>query len=378
MLDNMILRQLSDQLRDVVSYSQEINASSLNFDGIIEQWWENKKRFYPLFGHSLIYEYDEPISISYDTEMQHAMFQQFISIAVNYLDEHQDDEEREIWTNWMYDNRDGFFTNTVNKSLEGTEMKKGMKLLKAFKFFDFSEETIRHLQDVASQIIQKTKIEGKLCLSIHPLDYMSISDNNMNWRSCHALDGEYRSGNLSYMIDPSTIVCYVKSFNDTQLTRFPRGLLWNNKKWRVLLHVHEQSNIMYVNRQYPFASDNLIHTMMRLTPIYNLGFGRGFYYKDHGFRKVNDFELEQNYFVLSGHVADPAKLCAGDDKSLQYNDFIFSPSYTPQFIISGKFMFYGPSPEDAVVQIGKRVPCPCGCGNYLEDSDSFVCEKCRD
>lgn len=378
MLDSIDFRQLSDQLRDVVSYSQNISSNVLNFDEIIEQWWANKRRFYALFRDSLIYEYNEPISISYDAEMQNAMFSQFISIALNYLDANEEVDDLRLWEDWMYENRDGFFTNTVNRPLEGTDMKKGMKLLKAFKFFDFSDETIRHLQDVASQVIQKTKIEGKLCLSIHPLDYMSISDNNMNWRSCHALDGEYRSGNLSYMIDSSTIVCYVKSYSDTQLERFPQGLLWNNKKWRVLLHVHDKSNIMYVNRQYPFASDELIRTVMGTAPIYNLGFGRASYYKDRGFRKINDLELEQNYFVLAGHIADPTKLCAGDTSSLQYNDFIFSPSYTPQFILPDKLMFYGPSSEDAIVSIGKRVPCPCGCGNYLEDSDSFICEKCRD
>ena len=28
-------------------------------------------------------------------------------------------------------------------------------------------------------------------------DYLSLSENAFNWRSCHALDGEYRAGNLS-------------------------------------------------------------------------------------------------------------------------------------------------------------------------------------
>ena len=42
-------------------------------------------------------------------------------------------------------------------------------------------------------------MEGYLYLSIHPLDYLSISETNHGWRSCHALDGEYRNGNLSYL-----------------------------------------------------------------------------------------------------------------------------------------------------------------------------------
>ena len=47
-------------------------------------------------------------------------------------------------------------------------------------------------------ILQDVKVSGDLVLSVHPLDYLSISDNNHNWYSCHSLDGEYGAGNLGY------------------------------------------------------------------------------------------------------------------------------------------------------------------------------------
>ena len=119
--------------------------------------------------------------------------------------------------------REGFFTNRVINSTvtdNGDKIPKDMKLLKAFKFFESNKETLEALQAAASMIIQEDKVEGTLCLSVHPLDFLSASENNHNWRSCHALDGEYRAGNLSYMTDSCTIMCYLKSDKDEKLPKY--------------------------------------------------------------------------------------------------------------------------------------------------------------
>ena len=88
---------------------------------------------------------------------------------------------------------------------------------------------------------------------MHPLDFLSLSENNSNWRSCHALDGDYRAGNLNYMADDVTIVAYIKSSSgDEKLREFPKSVPWNNKKWRALLFINE--DVCYLGRQYPFAA----------------------------------------------------------------------------------------------------------------------------
>jgi hypothetical protein len=56
-----------------------------------------------------------------------------------------------------------------------------MKLAKAFKFFTDSKTVLYDLQNRASQIIQEDKVEGTLCLSVHPLDFLSSSMNTYNW-----------------------------------------------------------------------------------------------------------------------------------------------------------------------------------------------------
>ena len=126
--------------------------------------------------------------------------------------------------------------------------------MKALKFFIDNEGALRHYQDRISNIIQANSFSGILCLSIHPLDYLSSSENMSNWRSCHALDGEYAAGNLSYMTDPSTIICYLKSNdeNDVILPMFPPDVPWNSKKWRCLLHFSDDKDMMFMSKHYPF------------------------------------------------------------------------------------------------------------------------------
>ena len=130
-----------------------------------------------------------------------------------------------------------FFEHTYNsKKLPPLETLNGMKLLRAFKFFISDPDVLRDLQDKASMILQETKLSGYFYVSIHPLDYLSQSETTYNWRSCHALDGEYRAGTLSYMQDNVSLVCYIASDEKKQLPRFPAEVPWYSKKWRMMLH----------------------------------------------------------------------------------------------------------------------------------------------
>jgi hypothetical protein len=63
--------------------------------------------------------------------------------------------------------------------------------------------------------LQQNKITGRLCFSVHPLDFLSMSENNCGWRSCQALDGDFRAAALAYMIDSSTVVAYIEE-EDTE------------------------------------------------------------------------------------------------------------------------------------------------------------------
>jgi hypothetical protein len=83
------------------------------------------------------------------------------------------------------ENKDGFFSNVVVESFTapgGGKIPKGMKLVKAFKYFEDDRITLEEIQNRASMIIQEDKVEGHLCFSVHPLHFLSTSENTYNWR----------------------------------------------------------------------------------------------------------------------------------------------------------------------------------------------------
>ena len=61
---------------------------------------------------------------------------------------------------FISENKDGFFSNKVlnNYQHECITINQGMKLLKAFKFFEEDPVVLNKLQSAASMIIQENKI----------------------------------------------------------------------------------------------------------------------------------------------------------------------------------------------------------------------------
>ena len=105
-----------------------------------------------------------------------------------------------------------------------------------------------------SQVLNQKQIKGNLCLSIHPLDFITMSDNNCGWTSCMSWmeeAGDYRLGTIEMMNSPCVIVAYVES----KETMWTPGGEWNSKRWRQLYIVTRE--VILGNRQYPYISDEL-------------------------------------------------------------------------------------------------------------------------
>ena len=216
------LNEIKEKFKEIISYSQEIAQPKV--DKLFDLWLENKKSYIELFDGKLIYELPEPVSFEMTEKDKKSKFEDFLTSMDTYVNINDD------FIDFLEVERDGFFSNTVcgeYRTRTGEKIPKGMKLVKAFKYFIEDKELLTELQMEASRIIQKDKITGRLCFSVHPLDFLSSSENAHNWRSCHALDGEYRSGNLSYMVDSSTIIVYLKSDEDAVLPNFPPSIKWN-------------------------------------------------------------------------------------------------------------------------------------------------------
>lgn len=371
-------KEIKNQLKQVIEFSQGI--PKVNVDNIIDQWAEAKKDIIKAFGDQLIYELPYDVHFHLDEKARGKNLGEFISTISSVY--HND-----ALAEFITSNSDSFYDNIVTKVYEKDEVKIpcGMKLVKAFKFFESDEYLLEKFQIQASQIIQEDRIVGRLCFSVHPLDYMSISVNTYNWRSCHALDGEFRAGNLSYMLDKSTIVCYIKGADGAYLPMFPSTVPWNSKKWRVLLYLSEDWDMIFASKQYPFTSvgglDIVKTSLMHALGIKETEFSEWQNdYIDHIKRKNGDtYSLHHKYIPIYGRLHELMSVVTNGEKSLQFNDLISSSTYTEPYFMIKDNRFWWEIPEKIPkFVIGHKVPCVCCGENTLLDPDLMACRYCAE
>ena len=111
-----------------------------------------------------------------------------------------------------------------------------------------------------SLVLNQKKIKGELCLSIHPLDFLTMSDNDCGWTSCMSWMedfGDYRLGTIEMMNSSCVVIAYVEAKDKLWVC----GRDWSNKRWRQLYIVTPE--MILGNRQYPFESDILQGTVIR-------------------------------------------------------------------------------------------------------------------
>lgn len=131
------------------------------------------------------------------------------------------------------------------------------KIGRAYNLPQVEEFQISH-----SQFLNEKGLVGELCLSIHPLDYMTMSDNNCGWGSCMSWEdhGDYRQGTVEMMNSRCVVVAYLKSATDMNM---PGSGYWNSKRWRELFIVDEDfilgiKGYPYWNRELEVSAMNWI------------------------------------------------------------------------------------------------------------------------
>ena len=124
------------------------------------------------------------------------------------------------------------------------------KIADAYKLPHFEDFRLAH-----SQVLNQKKLKGTMCLSIHPLDYMTMSDNTYDWSSCMSWeeDGCYKQGTVEMMNSPMVIVAYLNGTDTMQMPGTEER--WNSKKWRQLFIVNP--NMIGNIKAYPYRNDEL-------------------------------------------------------------------------------------------------------------------------
>ena len=149
----------------------------------------------------------------------------------------------------------------------------GCKVSKALSKIanEFSIDTFEEFRIAHSMGLNDKKIAGKLCLSIHPNDYATMSDNGYDWDSCMSWDnsGGYCQGTVEMMNSPMVIVAYIEGEDDNF---YFGNKTWSNKKWRELFIVHPE--VITEIAAYPYFNSSITYQVLdwlKELAIKNLG-----------------------------------------------------------------------------------------------------------
>lgn len=372
---------LTEKLNAAIKYSQNY-PFDLDTTAIVNKWEKNKATLKEILG-GVRMRSSEPVELELGPQERRDLFEDFKNklLAKDFFF-----EDCQEFTDFLDRNYPSFFENRVSFPLANSEMKKDSKLIKSFKYFIKDDPTLlRFAQDLASEYIQRQKITGYLYLSIDPLDFLSSSENTYNWRSCHALDGDYRVGNLSYALDDKTIIAYIADEKETKLPCFPSSVPCHSKKWRMLFHLHPEEYFVYYGRQYPFFS----YDLLKKTYILFKSYLDKYFVENKGlmcnellapmhksfnsisFNTTQDYSLTSNYIAYYGQLHDLSRACANAPGAMNYNDIAFSTVYSP-------WISFSTWSGIKKMTIGESVPCAC-CGELnISSPDIFICEECKD
>lgn len=144
----------------------------------------------------------------------------------------------------------------VFKITYGTKI---MKILRRLSKAANVEDVFEQIRIAQSQILNEAYISATLCLSIHPVDYLTASLNNNDWTSCmNWEEGDYRRGVVEMMNSSYVIVAYLESSSQELTFRDNNNnktYTWNSKKWREFFIVSPEG--IFGIKGYPFWSRQL-------------------------------------------------------------------------------------------------------------------------
>lgn len=244
---------------------------------ILAEWDLAKEKLFHLFGDKFIitknikyYKSDNDLrqlmyeNVVKDNDLRHAMVRKFNTYEPQNRITEMFFEENLISNKCPFD-----YTFHILGDTTTYTVKKGMKTTRAIvnlaKKLNINHNIIDSFLLAHSMVMNDAKLEGTLCISIHPLDFMTMSDNNNDWSSCMKWRqrGAYRVGTIEMMNSPYVVCAYLKS-DTKELTVPDTDFIWNSKKWRELFIVND--DLIMEIKSYPYANENLTkeaHQMIR-------------------------------------------------------------------------------------------------------------------
>ena len=232
----------------------------VNVNNALSTWNFEKQYLFDLFGQELILEKEidagfanEVIAREIASQQENHMFSILLRQKLNIVDYYKITKSSDLAINKY--TGETFKIKCKDKEIT---VHHGCKLNKLYntltKAFGLNELAYYNYSNFLSSIINQNGVKGTLCLSIHPLDYLTLSDNCCDWSSCLSwMDNQcFSIGPIAAMNDAFVVVAYIKSKTDMEIGG---GYEWNSKKWRQLYLVDQ--DLICGFKAYPFDNKKL-------------------------------------------------------------------------------------------------------------------------
>jgi hypothetical protein len=109
------------------------------------------------------------------------------------------------------------------------------------------------------------EVHTELVVSLNPIDFMTMSDNDCNWRSCMSWinTGCYSAGTIEMMNSNMVAVAYLRHTQDFNINLDEHtNLQLPNKSWRALCYITK--DIVLVGKNYPYTEDGIVKEVLKL------------------------------------------------------------------------------------------------------------------
>jgi hypothetical protein len=419
-----LVAELSEE--DKIKITNYIHTYGINKNHYIgtEQWLQNwshsKQKLYKFLGNSFIQEFPFQYEKDYatlDREIYSKLFPLefksnyhtfYVEVIKKLVAEKKMDSKIAEGFSHLTD-VENFITDKIKDSIKykkenckkALQIQSGMKPMRAFskiiEYFkdDFHFENFEEFRLQHSRILNDKIVKGVMCISIHPLDFLTMSDNSLNWKSCMSWvdDGCYHLGTVEMMNSNNVVCCYLKDtkkdfyFNKSQQTKDPL-YSWNNKKWRVLAYVTK--DIIMCGKSYPYLHQkmsDIVLEKIRTLAEQNLGWKYSFgpeIYMD--MKHIDDeYKMENNRKWMRSKNTKKHNIIF-DTKGM-YNDML--NAHSAYYIC-----YRNKVNHNKIISVSGKAPCLC-CGetvlredydreNRFEYNDRYkdtgyvICEDCRD
>lgn len=380
--------KLSNETLDAVldyrsCYVQEISGRPISSKTYLKQYMENKETLFHLLGDNFIVSFPYEIEVNDEGKRLRMKNDDVINNVIEsfyyklrYIEGLYSDEFYDFYH--MLTDMYALITNRVQKNIKLSEdsriINKGAKLMGVLQklnreYHAVPDAEFERFRNIVSTYTQTKTMKGTFYLSIHPLDYMTMSDNNANWKSCMNWmnEGEYRLGTVEMMNSPCAVVGYLRAEQPWHITQNHK---WNSKLWRCLYVVNE--DIITSVKSYPYFSKELI--TVGLNKLKELAANNvGWYYED----KITESD-EMNFEFNAGESSTgfPVYKYLSFETNAMYNDF----GSTIHYAYLHKDIINRLEPHQKYTYINYSGPAICAdCGDFMtgnEDQVALVCDNC--